>query len=51
MNDFKKKLFSYSTFAKIFGHVFVVMEPKIFFHKCLEKSGNQDKADNFGLKQ
>lgn len=50
MKDFKRKAFSYVTFGKIFGHLFVVMEPKIFFHKCLEKSGNQDKADNFGFK-
>ena len=29
MKDFKKKAFSYVTFGKIFGHLFVVMEPKI----------------------
>ena len=50
MKDFKKKLFSYATFAKVFGHIFVVMEPKIFYHKQLEKQGKQEKADKFGFK-
>ena len=50
MNNFKKKLFSYATFGKIFGHIFVVMEPKIFYHKLLESHGNQEKADEFGYK-
>jgi 1-acyl-sn-glycerol-3-phosphate acyltransferase len=50
MENFKEKLFSYTTFAKIFGHVFVVMEPKIFYHRLLEKQGKQEKADKFGFK-
>ena len=50
MADFKKKLFSYATFGKIFGHIFIVMEPKIFYHKLLEKQGKQEKADEFGYK-
>ena len=50
MDNFKKKLFSYTTFAKIFGHIFIVMEPKIFYHKLLEKHDKQEKADKFGFK-
>ena len=42
MKDFKKKAFSYVTFGKIFGHLFVVMEPKIFYHRMLEKQGKQN---------
>lgn len=49
MENFKKKAFSYITFGKIFGHLFVVMEPKIFYHKMLEKQGKQQKADEFGF--
>lgn len=48
MENFKEKLFSYVTFGKVFGHIFVVMEPKIFYHKLLEKYGKQEKADKFG---
>ena len=50
MENFRKKLFSYATFGKIFGHIFIVMEPKIFYHKLLEKHGKQEKADEFGYK-
>lgn len=49
MENFKEKAFSYITFAKIFGHLFLVMEPKIFYHKSLEKQGKQEKADKFGF--
>ncbi len=49
MASFKDKLFSYKTFAKIFLHLFVVMEPKIAYHKHLEKKGEQEKADAFGF--
>lgn len=50
MADFKAKLFSYTALAKIFGHLFVVMEPKIGYHALLEKTGKQQKADKFGFK-
>ena len=49
MENFKAKAFSYITFGKIFGHLFVVMEPKIFYHKMLENQGKQEKADKFGF--
>lgn len=49
MKDFKEKAFSYGAFAKIFGHLFLVMEPKIFYHKLLETQGKQEKADKFGF--
>ncbi len=49
MENFKRKAFSYKAFAKIFGHLFLVMEPKIFYHKLLEKQGQQEKADKFGF--
>ncbi len=38
MENFKEKLFSYTTFTKI------------FYHKQLEKQGKQEKADKFGFK-
>ncbi len=50
MENFKEKAFSYAAFGKIFAHLFVVMEPKIFYHKQLEKKGKQEKADKFGFK-
>ena len=50
MENFKEKAFSYGAFAKIFGHLFLVMEPKIFYHKLLEKQGKQIQADKFGYK-
>lgn len=49
MANFKEKLFSYKAFAKIFAHLFVVMEPKIAYHSHLEKKGQQEKADAFGF--
>ncbi len=49
MKSFKEKAFSYITFGKIFGHLFLVMEPKIFYHKMLENQGKQKKADEFGF--
>lgn len=49
MENFKEKAFSYMAFGKIFGHLFLVMEPKIFYHKLLEKNGKQEKADKFGF--
>ncbi len=49
MADFKDKLFSIKTIAQVFGHLFVVMEPKIAYHKHLEKKGEQEKADKFGF--
>ena len=49
MADFKDKLFSIKTIVKIFGHLMVVMEPKIAYHKHLEKKCEQDKADKFGF--
>lgn len=49
MANFKEKLFSYKTAVKIFGQLFFVMEPKIAYHKYLEKKGEQEKADNFGF--
>ncbi len=50
MENFKAKAFSYKAFIKIFGHLFLVMEPKIFYHKFLENQGKQEKADKFGFK-
>ncbi len=49
MANLKEKLFTISTAAKIFGHLFVVMEPKIAYHKHLLKKGDQKKADDFGF--
>ena len=49
MASCKDKLFSYKAFAKIFSHLFIVMEPKIAYHKHLEKKGEQEKADAFGF--
>ncbi len=49
MNNFKEKAFSYMAYAKILGHLFIVMEPKILYHKILEKQGKQEKADKFGF--
>ena len=50
MENFKEKAFSFVSFGKIFGHLFLVMEPKIFYHKLLENNGKQEKADKFGFK-
>ncbi len=49
MANFKGKFFSYKAFAKIFAHVFIVMEPKIAYHSYLLKQGKQEKADAFGF--
>lgn len=48
MANLKEKLFSVKAIVKIFGHLMVVMEPKIAYHKHLEKKGEQEKADKFG---
>lgn len=49
MTSFKDKLFCAKAIVKIFGHLLVVMEPKIAYHKHLEKKGEQEKADAFGF--
>ncbi|MBQ8767681.1 MAG: 1-acyl-sn-glycerol-3-phosphate acyltransferase [Clostridia bacterium] len=49
MAKLKEKLFSYTAFAKIFTHLFVVMEPKIAYHNFLMKKGDVKKADKFGF--
>ncbi len=49
MENFKDKLFSYKTIAKIAGQLILVMEPKIAYHKYLEKKEQQEKADKFGF--
>ena len=49
MASFKDKLFNYKAFGKIFLHLLVVMEPKIAYHKHLEKKGEFEKADAFGF--
>ena len=49
MGNFKQKVFGYGALAKILGHLFLVMEPKILYHKILENKGNQEKADEFGF--
>ncbi len=49
MADFKEKAFCYKVVAKIAGQLLLVMEPKIAYHKYLEKKGNQEKADAFGF--
>lgn len=49
MADLKEKLFSLKAAVQIFGQLFVVMEPKIAYHKYLEKKGEQQKADEFGF--
>ncbi len=49
MANFKEKLFSYKTAAEIMGQLFLVMEPKIAYHKLLEKKGKQKEADEFGF--
>ncbi len=49
MANLKDKLFTLKAAAQIFGHLFIVMEPKIAYHKHLEKKGEQQKADDFGF--
>lgn len=49
MANLKGKLFSIKAITKIFGHLFLVMEPKIAYHKHLEKKGEQAKADKYGF--
>ncbi len=49
MADFKEKIFCYKAIAKIAGQLLLVMEPKIAYHKYLEKNGKQEKADKFGF--
>lgn len=49
MSNFKKKAFHYFAGIKIFAHLFFVMEPKIFYHRYLEKKDKQKKADDFGF--
>ena len=50
MASFKEKLFAATAVTKIFGQLFTVMEPKIAYHKLLEKKGKQEKADAFGFR-
>ncbi len=49
MASFKENFFSIKTALKIFGQLLIVMEPKIAYHKHLEKKGEQEKADKFGF--
>lgn len=49
MASLKEKLFSLKAVVKIFGQLFIVMEPKIAYHNYLEKKGKQKKADEFGF--
>ncbi len=49
MADLKGKLFSLKAAVQIFGQLLIIMEPKIAYHKYLEKKGEQKKADEFGF--
>ncbi len=50
MANFKEKLFSTKVVLKIAGNLLFVMEPKIAYHKHLEKKGEDKKAYEYGLR-
>ncbi len=51
MANFKEKLFSTKVALKIAGNLIFVMEPKIAYHKHLEKKGEDKKAYEYGLRE